>query len=107
MKRTIDTILFSTCKRIKEANLNISYTAFVLSEYLYPKLELGLTFYSYSSQDLKLWDTTIQHTIFHHKNGPHITRLPLITLITLTTLITLITLINNPDNPNNSNNPNK
>ena len=77
MKRNIDAILFSTCKRIKEANLNISHTAFVLSEYLYPKLELGLTFYTYSSQDLKLWDTTIQQTIFHHKNGPHITRLPL------------------------------
>ena len=77
MKRAIDAVLYSTCKHIKEANLNISHTSFVLSEYLYPKLEIGLTFYTYSPADLATWDRALQQLIFNNKNGPHMTNIPL------------------------------
>ena len=72
MTRKLQQILIMTLIRISASALTLPQSSYVLREFLYPKLELGLIYLPPPQPTLKIWDRWILQNIFRKNIGPHI-----------------------------------
>ena len=74
MVQKMNICVYGTAKHIKDANLYPSQSSFIIKEYLYSKLEMGLLFYNHTTAQLNTWDRIILQAAFPTNKGSHLNR---------------------------------
>ena len=65
MRKSLAFTIFQTCQMIRRQRLTLVQASDILREFLYPKLELGLTLAHISLKQLNKWTSLIRSAILH------------------------------------------